>query len=565
MSSAGIAAALPQNQKPPVPGADTASAYLAKGDKLSDQMQGQVSSAMTAFQKKEDDADKLEASLDPNALTPPKLAPMPKASDSQTDPIKEWGSAAMAVAALGGLFTRQPLTTSLNAASGVMNAYRSRDQEAAKTAFDNWKTANQNAIDAAKWSVDAYKDALERIKEDRDGGKAELLAVAAALKDNTIPYMMEHYGVDAVVKLVGDQERAVTAMEVNAPKIEIAQTQANLGLAALGANTELEVAKKSGDPTKIAAAQEKYNGALQDAQAFNSAIGKGGGAGGSLISDADALSMADQYLAGDKSVISGLGYGNTGAANRAKVQHAIREQARALGMSGADIAANIAEFQGVTAGERTLGTTSARIGLGAAEMQTLVPLVKEASKELPRTNYPTMNAFIQGAERETGNPKLRNLAVRLQGLKSAYSQVLTRGGVPTDAARSATDELFNTKDPETVLDTVLDAMGQETAAIKRAPGIVRGELRTAITDKTAPGPAQFQAMLDKAGGNIDKAVQNEPDDKTSQALLAWYEKKKNIGPDRNQGTAAPKFENGKIYKDANGNRAEYQNGQWVVQ
>src|SRR6202040_653490 len=129
---------------------------------------------------------------------------------------------------------------------------------------------------------------------------------------------------------------------------------------------------------------------------------------GALTDDAAAF-MAAQYLAGDRSVMGGLGYGNTGAANRAKLRDAIQSEARARGMSPAEVATTIAEFEGLKAGERTLGTTGARIGLGLAEAKVFAPMVIEASDKVSRTQYPNLNALLLAYDRGTGDENVVRL------------------------------------------------------------------------------------------------------------------------------------------------------------
>jgi hypothetical protein len=447
------------------------------------QVETDVTSGVKAAQEKLDtrlksDDEKADA-LSDGALKPPTLSPAPQAQ--QTDPLKIWGSSAMWLAALGGVMSRHHLTNSLNAAAGVLQSYHAQDSAAAKQQFDAWKTETDNAVKMATFSIDAYKESLAKVDSDRKGALADFTATAKALGDEQAAYVAQSHGLDAAVRYVDAMQSHVDKMTEAMPKVEDMNTRQQNISAIAKARKDLIAAQKTGDQTKITEAQNELQFSIQNMQDYNAGMSKSGGTSFSTMTDDDFKSMAEQYLAGDKSVLTSLGYGSAGAANRARLQEEIRKVAKDKGLSGADIAANMAEFAGTTAGERTLGTTAARIGLGAAEMQTLVPLVKEASKELPRSEFPTMNAFIQGAQRERGDTRLRNLAVRLQGLKSAYSQVLTRGGVPTDSARNATDELFATKDPDTVLETVLDAIGQETSAIEAAPGIVRGQLRQGIT------------------------------------------------------------------------------------
>lgn len=415
-------------------------------------------------------------------LKPPELQSFPPPKPASTDPKEVWGSAAMLLAGIGSLMTRRPIVSAMNAASQVFNAYHQKDQAAANQAYEAWKISNENAIKLADFQMTAYKAALAKSDHDEKTALAEFTATAHAFQDETAVQTAQLHGLDGIQRLMLERERLGVEIAKAQPELDQkhAQWDAYLGLHNARANMQKAVASK--DPAKIQTAQSALQDAADNVRDLSASYGHGTPAGGQAgdMTDDDMKSMAEQYLAGDKSVLQGLGYGNQGAANRARLQHAIRTVAKDNGMSGSDVAASIAEFQGMTAGERTLGTTAARIGLGAAEMQTLIPQVEQASKELPRGNYPTMNSMMQAMQKETGNPNLRSLAVRLQGLKSAYSQVLTRGGVPTDSARAATDELFSTKDPETVLQAAIGAIKQETSAIREAPGIVRGELRHSL-------------------------------------------------------------------------------------
>jgi hypothetical protein len=128
-------------------------------------------------------------------LTPPKFQAVPPPTVQPTDPKQIWGSAAMFIAAFGGLMTRQPMTSALNAAAGVINAYKKGDQEAANQAFQTWKISNDNAIKAAEFEQKAYDEALASIDRrtnalDRQGAAqvreavAKFTSVAAAFHND---------------------------------------------------------------------------------------------------------------------------------------------------------------------------------------------------------------------------------------------------------------------------------------------------------------------------------------------------------------------------------------------
>lgn len=231
--------------------------------------------------------------------------------------------------------------------------------------------------------------------------------------------------------------------------------------------------------------------------------------------DQDTLdSMADQYLAGDKSVLQGLGYGNTGAENRAALRAAIQKRAKAAGMSGADIAARIAEMQGIVAGERTLGTRAATLGLALNEAKAFVPLALDLSDKIDRTQFPTLNAIELAVEQGTGDENVARFNVANRSIISLYSQVLRRGGVPSDQSDREAETLLQKAYSQGQYRAAVDQIMKEAVAAQKAPSAVREELRGAITgkptDTTAP-PAQQQSQgqLPSRPKSIPKDIPDE--------------------------------------------------------
>jgi hypothetical protein len=107
--------------------------------------------------------------------TIPTEATKPFSPPPQTDPKAVWASTAMLMAGLGSLFTRQPLTTAMNAAAGVIKAYRDGDAAAAQSAFTQWKTAQDAALKIANFEQDTYRNLIDQLRDMRDatGKEAE--------------------------------------------------------------------------------------------------------------------------------------------------------------------------------------------------------------------------------------------------------------------------------------------------------------------------------------------------------------------------------------------------------
>ena len=160
------------------------------------------------------DLDKRQAA-DPQAqLKPPELAPMPQ--PKSTSPIHQWGSVAMTAALIGSLMTRQPLTTALNAAAGVMTAFRKNDQAAADSEFQKWKIANENYVKLYDYQSKVYERVIgDYLKQHEDilrQSDAEQRDVLAEFKSYAASFMdqnaMEKGSLHEVIQLLLGRERA---------------------------------------------------------------------------------------------------------------------------------------------------------------------------------------------------------------------------------------------------------------------------------------------------------------------------------------------------------------------
>jgi hypothetical protein len=110
-------------------------------------------------------------------------APKPEA----TPPEQQWSSAAMALAALGGLLTHTPVTTAANAMAGVLNAYKANDTAKAQQEYTQWKAAHDAMGKVADLEIKSYEEDLKM--SDPKRRLASLQADAAAFKNEAI---MEH-------------------------------------------------------------------------------------------------------------------------------------------------------------------------------------------------------------------------------------------------------------------------------------------------------------------------------------------------------------------------------------
>lgn len=190
----------------------------------------------------------------------------------------------------------------------------------------------------------------------------------------------------------------------------------------------------------------------------------------------DATAMAQQYLAGDKSVLTGLGRGKQGAQNIILVRHAIAKEAQAQGLKPADIAARLAEYQGYTAEQRALGTRSANIETSSTEAYKMIDIAKKASGDVPRGAFLPWNKLVRGADVITSDKEYAKFAAATLAVVNTWARAISPSGVPTVADKEHANSVLNTAQSQEAYDAVLDQFKTEIAAALNAPADVKQAL-----------------------------------------------------------------------------------------
>jgi hypothetical protein len=224
----------------------------------------------------------------------------------------------------------------------------------------------------------------------------------------------------------------------------------------------------------------------------------------------DELSfMARQALRGDTSVFQNIGRGSQGSQNI----RALRKEIQAEGIAPEQLAAINAEFQGLKAGERTLGTRTANIEMAVTEAQNMAPLALAASEKVDRTKFPTLNAALLAAEKGTGGEDVVRLGVATNSLINIYSRAISPTGVPTVSDKDHARELLSAAWSKGQYKAGVDQLMQEMAAARKSPGQVRQSFREAVTgaeggaagrpDNPASGPSGGKRwVFDPATGKL---------------------------------------------------------------
>ena len=210
------------------------------------------------------------------------------------------------------------------------------------------------------------------------------------------------------------------------------------------------------------------------------------GAGANALSDDTISDMADQYLAGDKTVFTNLGRGTQGATDIRRLRNAVATRARAAGMSGGDIAAQMADMAGTMAASRAAGTRIAQVDLAATEAEKIIPLALAASDALPRNGFLPFAKAQQALRANTNNPTLRKFVAANNALVNVYARAISPQGGGTVADKEHARDLLNTAYDQDSYRAVVQQMQAEIGAAKAAPRQVRSDIRASVRGATAP-------------------------------------------------------------------------------
>lgn len=222
------------------------------------------------------------------------------------------------------------------------------------------------------------------------------------------------------------------------------------------------------------------------------------------MDDLTAHMLAEQALAGDTSALQNYGRGAQGAHNLNKVRAAMTKMATERGMTGADIAAKVAEFAGTKAGQRTAATRSAGIEIAANEVAQLAPLALAASAKVARSDLLPFGRAQIMFDTNTNNPDLRQFAMANTALANAYGQAMARGGTASVADKEHARELLSTAMNQQSYAAAVDQLQKEIKAAQSAPKAVRSALSADVSGK---GNAESQASEPQTFNMLPPAAQ----------------------------------------------------------
>lgn len=214
--------------------------------------------------------------------------------------------------------------------------------------------------------------------------------------------------------------------------------------------------------------------------------------------------IAEQYLAGDRQAAQG--YARNASAKMA-IANEINKVAAEKGMGGADIAAVMADYQGMTAGSRVLGGRTANIQLAAGEAAQMIPLALEASKNVARAGFLPFGKAQIMFDDQTNDPALREFAAANNALVNTYARAISPAGVPTVHDKEHARQILSTAHDQKSYEATVLQMQKEMDAALAAPGKVREKMREGISGKTLASSTSSPVATDRGAVIEQNGVQ----------------------------------------------------------
>jgi hypothetical protein len=376
----------------------------------------------------------------------PEQVPLPKNEAMHIDPkqMSDMAGLMMALAGLAGSMTRSPLTASLRGMTGAMQGVKAADEQQFNRGYQEYKDNLNAAINTNNEKLKEYDRVLKGKEFNLREMDAELTRIAKQYGDE----------VTLNAKSYKDRIEAITSQRTATQKI---------------------IEHKDNIDQHV---EDRKQRAAQHAETMSLAHQKASGGGdGAAFTPEDLKFLAQQRLAGDKTVFQNLGRGAQGAKNVIALRHAVMEEAKAQGKGPQELAMLDAEFGGIQAGERTLGTRTANVGMAVNEAEKFIDIAKDASDKVDRTKYPSLNSLILAAENGTGDENVVRFAAANNSLLNAYARAISPTGTPTVSDKDHAREILTTAYSKGQYKAATDLMHQEMVAAKSSPGSTKDELR----------------------------------------------------------------------------------------
>lgn len=209
--------------------------------------------------------------------------------------------------------------------------------------------------------------------------------------------------------------------------------------------------------------------------------------------------MADQALAGDKSVFTNLGRGAQGSKNILALRTSIMRKAREQSLSGSDMAQINASFAAATSEARAIGTRSGAANTAAIEVPRMATMSTDAYAALPRGDFVPFNKLRRLVDHNLSSADQSTAYTADVGLITAWARALNPQGTPRLADIERGEKLLNTASSAAAHDAVVKQMVREAEAILAGTAEAKAGLKPGGSTPAPPKTMTDAQRLAKYG------------------------------------------------------------------
>lgn len=417
--------------------------------------------------KEVDSAQKGLSSL--SLAKPPALTSPPKESGFQTDPMQKFGSFGMVLATLGSLMTRKPLTNALKSGADVNDAISAGDATAFKTAYETWKSNNDNAWKMADWEQSNLKDLAQRFKDKEQGATERARLFGIATKNPSLETAAQ---IGQIQDYADSHARALRDAKTY-------QEKADLKHDLLEGSIDEYTQKNGKPPSKEEMAQFKLK-ADKEVEAKASPD-----TNSALPPDDPGIKFRIGLAAtGDPSAFQNISRGKSGDTVRNAIWAGLAAEPN---MTPEKLAALHLKFKSLISEEGTLGTQTAKLATAGEEFDRLADLAEESSEKVDRTKYPSLNKAIEAYDAGTGDTDVVGLVTNARGAVNTWARAVNPNGVATVEATTAGTHLLDVAYSKGQFSEALKQMRNETKAARAAPGAVQKSISDQVNPNGSSG------------------------------------------------------------------------------
>ena len=415
-------------------------------------------------------------------------APNNSAEQSKNaDDFLKW---ATVLAGIAGAFSKQHITTSLNALGGSLKGFHEGQLEQGAQLHQEWKDATEAAIENNKAMQQQYQDAVNNRKMSIDEQMAKVQLVATMYHDPIMYQMSEAKNFMGVSKLIDAQRDAGDKLKLGYDRMEavygnVKEVSTNavesVGFDPMTPEGQAAMAKMP--PKALDKFMKVYKFVHPDAGMQLDEIG--------LDYAADLLRKTGQIP---------LGYG--APAMKAKVLERAAQKNQSEGGGDPGDAGMRADYKSNQMALGQVTKTAAMIDSYSETVEKVGGLIRRnASKGIGPTGMPVFDQWVQAGRKATGDADVKVFANSIDTYTSEYGRIMGGGygaAQTTDAATLKAQRQINEADNIESLTRALDQMDMEMDYRKNGLNDQKVKLQKAIRE----GGKSVQPPVDGSDGVI---------------------------------------------------------------